>query len=103
MANQPPQVNPSPRTRFQMSPDNISKHRDLIATREFDRACDFALLEYQGHLSVASKTQMDAMESGYKAKGAIEFLAVLRTLGEQPQRAEPRVDPDNLMKLPTKN
>ncbi len=74
---------PNPKLRFQESADNVSKHRDLIASREFQRAADFALLQYE---VILSNTPLDnfnmAASAHFRLLGAQEFLQVLRTLGE---------------------
>ena len=75
--------NPSPKTRFQESIDNISKHRDLIEMREFQRASDFAMLQYQLELANAANGNVNLAAAAHmKLCGAQEFLLVLRNLGE---------------------
>lgn len=86
-------VNPTPRARFQDSKDNVSKHRDLIASREFERAIDFALAEYQRIMAagpVDSNPQL-ALAGHYKQMGAVEFVHVLRNLAEPPPLPPTRV------------
>ncbi len=68
----------------------------MIASREFERAADFAMLEYQGHLSTNCATQWDAMANGLKIQGALELLHTLRLLGEQPAKITRMPDLDNL-------
>lgn len=78
----PPNVNPSPKARFQQASDNISKHRALISTHEFQRACDYALLDYQSTLAKQMTTANDAAANHFKITGALEFIQAMRTLGE---------------------
>lgn len=75
--------NPSPKTRFQESIDNISKHRDLIQTREFQRASDYAMLQYQVELAGQTNGNVNLAAAAHmKLCGAQEFMLVLRNLGE---------------------
>jgi hypothetical protein len=75
--------NPIPKARFQESVDNISKHRDLIQMREFQRACDFSMLQYQIELANATNGNVNLAAAAHmKLCGAQEFLFVLRNLGE---------------------
>jgi hypothetical protein len=78
-------VNPSPKARFHESKDNISKHRDLIASREFERAIDFALLEYQRYMAQGpmDSNVNQALAGHYKQMGAVEFVHILKTLAEE--------------------
>lgn len=76
-------TNPSPKKRFQESVDNVSKHRDLIQTREFERAIDFALLQYQANLAQVDLANFNLAASCHlRMLGAQEFVQVLRMLGE---------------------
>jgi hypothetical protein len=91
-------LNPLPKTRFQESKDNVSKHRDMVASREFERAIDFALLHYQASLTLAAGdhnfNNMAVM--GLKIAGAQEFVHQLRTLSESRTVTINRPD-DNLI------
>lgn len=101
MANQPPQavaLNPSPKLRFMQSPDNIKKHRDMIDSNEFQRACDFALLQYQSQLSMTTVDMAGAAANNFKMLGAQELLQTMRLLGESVPRVT-KTDPDNLKPL----
>lgn len=86
-------VNPSPKHRFQESKDNVEKHRNMLQSREFERAIDFALAEYQRYMAQgpldASPNQ--ALAGHYKQMGAVEFVHVLKTLAEPPPAITPRV------------
>ncbi len=86
-------VNPSPKSRFQESKDNVQKHRDMLQTREFERAIDYALAEYQ---RIMAQGPMDsspnlALAGHYKQMGAVEFVHVLKTLAEPPPAISPRI------------
>lgn len=88
MANEPVTVNlnPSPKFRFRESNQNISDHRALVETRTFQRACDYALMEYQAQLAIqASENPQLAGAVGLKLAGANEFLMTLRLLSEMPR------------------
>jgi len=75
--------NPSPKARFQESQDNISKHRDMIQSREFQRASDFALLQYQIKLAAETNGNVNLAAAAHmKLCGAAELLLVMRNLGE---------------------
>ncbi len=90
-------TNPTPKARFQESGQNVSNHRDLIGSREFERATDFALLEYQRQLSMQDISNLNTAAAAHiKMLGAMEFLQVLRNLSEAP--TVPRMAPltDNL-------
>lgn len=81
-----PITNPTPKQRFQESGENISRHRDLIATKEFVRGCDFALLQYQAELALRTADATNAASNHFKMMGALEFLQTLRLLAEMPVR-----------------
>lgn len=88
-----PFLNPSPKVRFQSSDQNISKHREMVDRNEFQRACDFALLEYQAKLC---QQEPNAGIIGVKIMGAQEFLKEFRLLSEKAElKPLPRVS-DNL-------
>ena len=86
-----PLANPTPAQRFRDAPDNIRKHRDMIDSHEFQRAADFAMLEYQVRLTM-SANPAPADVIGQRITGALEFLQVMRFLGEVPQPVAPRRD-----------
>lgn len=77
-----PVINPSPKHRFRESGDNISKHRALLEMREFDRALDFAVLQYTLQASSRVGDANGAVALGYKLLGVQEFIATLKTLSE---------------------
>lgn len=79
----PPVFNPSPKNRFRESGDNISKHRALLEMREFDRALDFAQLQYTLQASSRVTDANGALALGYKLLGVQEFISTLKTLSEQ--------------------
>lgn len=83
MANQQPITNPSPRDRFQLSGENISKHRNLVDSNEFQRAIDFAMLEYASIVAMQVKEANSAAASGLRILGAHEFVHILRNLSEK--------------------
>lgn len=87
-----PNVNPTPKQRFLESKDNVSKHRELIGSREFDRAVDTGLAEYQRYLAQGPTDGNVnlALAGHYKQQGAIEFVHILKNLAEQPPPAPVR-------------
>ncbi len=70
----------------------------MMETRPFQRAIDYALLEYQAQLAqeVSSNPQSAAF-SGLKMTGAQEFLQTLRLLSETPSlpKRQPTVNLDH--------
>ena len=90
-----PNFTPSPKLRFRLSGDNIKKHHELLELREFDRALDFAMLEYQHQLALNTRDANGACEAGYKMKGVQEFVYLLKTLSEE-QKVNPVIVPSNL-------
>lgn len=92
----PPNLNPSPKTRFRQHQQHISEHRSLIESGSFSRAADFALLEYQAQLGVqVSENPQMASVAGFKMAGAQEFLQTFKLLSEQPHLVA-RTTPVNL-------
>lgn len=94
---QPPAFNPnsSPRQRFQSVPAWIGTHRQLVDSEPFQRAVDFALLQYQQQVSAKIIDANGAGAAGLKMQGVVEFLAVLRNLSET-AIPTPRRPDDNL-------
>lgn len=78
--------NPTPKDRFQSSDVRISDHRKMVASEQFERACDFAMLEYGMRLRAGldEDSPQSIMNAGLKAAGAQEFLLILRNLSEKP-------------------
>ena len=74
--------NPTPKQRFQESNDNISKHRKLVDSPEYQRSIDFARLEYSRILAESANDQTKAMVAGIKMQAVEEFLIQLKWLGE---------------------
>lgn len=88
--------NPSPKARFQSSPDNVVKHRRLLELPELQRAFDFALLQYSAKATQEMKDQLSAIAAAAKVQAAHEFIAEFRMLGETAPPLSARVDTDNL-------
>lgn len=85
-----PVINPTPKTRFQESGQNIGSHRDMVDSQVFQRAIDFAVMEYTRQL--ATNTAQDSQRAavnGFKQAGAMEFIDVLRNLSESPAPMPP--------------
>lgn len=86
-----PTPNASPKQRFMEVESNISKHRDMVGTREFERGTDFAILHYHARLTASPATADAAMINGLKLQGAAEYLLELKMLAESPKAAAPKV------------
>ncbi len=88
--------NPSPKARFQDTPARVSKHRDMIASTDFEIAADYAMLQYTSKLAMmTTPTFNDYATMGVKITGAKEFLQELRLLAETPSLSAPTIT-DNL-------
>lgn len=92
----PPNINPTPRAKFQAPVNNVKDHRALLELPAFDRAIDSALLEYQRLLADQSRDGNSAMAVGFRSMGAVEFVNILKTLGESSTVVTPKKDLDNL-------
>ena len=87
--------NPSPKARFLSNPTNIKVHRVMVDGDVFQRACDVALLEYQGQCALTIRDQTSAMAVGLKKQGALEVIQTMKTLADVPL-AVARKATDNL-------
>jgi hypothetical protein len=93
-ASQP--INPTPKSRFQSSPDNVAKHRKLLELPELQRALDYALMSYSNRVSLEIKDGNSAMVAGAKQLAVHEFITEFKSLAETPPPASARKDLDNL-------
>lgn len=92
-----PIANPSPKARFLESNVNISDHRKMVDSVAFQRACDFATLEYTALISNQNRDMNACAGTALKLQGALEFLQTFRLLSEKPLPPVSRVlTPDNL-------
>jgi hypothetical protein len=91
----PRPLNPSPKTRFMESGLNISNHKKLVDSPEFQVGADYAMLQYQVKVTSQITNPDSAVAAGLKMLGALEFLETLKLLSESPRRA-PLVTSDNL-------
>lgn len=91
-----PEYNPSPRARYQAGLGNLTAHKSLLEITAFDRAVDFALMQYVSDLSEQAAQAADAVSVGYRLKGAKEFISVLKTLAAQPKQTTRTPITDNL-------
>lgn len=80
--NLAPIKNPTPREQFRESGDNVTKHRNLVDSPEFNRAVHYALLEYQTLLVAQAKDGNSSMAVGFRLQGALELMGVMRNLAE---------------------
>ena len=81
----PVDANPPPKARFRESADNISKHRALVESREYQRAWDFGMLQYLRQLSLEVKDTNSALAAGYKLVAAFEIQRTINSLSELPK------------------
>jgi len=80
----------SPREQFREHADSITKHRNLVDLPEFQRAAQYAMLEFQALLSAQVKDANSALAVGYKLQGGLELISILRNLAE-PTPALPKI------------
>ena len=86
----------SPKGRFLQSNENITRHRAMLETREFERASDFAMVQYCAAISESVKDANTALAAGFKLQGAFEYAMTFRNLSEQPKMPAMPVKADNL-------
>ncbi len=88
----------SPKTRFGLSDQNISKHRTMVDQPEFQRACDFAMLQLAYDLTVKNLSEEERMmgAAGLKLRGAHDFMEILKNISEKPKNIVPIPRTDNL-------
>lgn len=92
LTRQPVNTNPSPKARFRESTQNITAHRDMLQSPEFERALDFAALEYQLQAAARVTDGNGALALGYKLLGVQEFISTLKMLSEVPQPMPRTID-----------
>jgi hypothetical protein len=80
-----PNLNPSPKQRFQKASATVSRHRDMASGDAFQTGADFAMLQFTSDLARTVKDQVTAMSAGLKLQGAYEFLQEFRLLAETPR------------------
>lgn len=90
-----PIVNPSPKNRFRLTKGFVGEHRAMLESPAFDRALDFAMLQYQLQAGAQIQDTNGGLAYGYKLLGVQEFVAVLRTLSEE-VRIETAKNDENL-------
>lgn len=66
------------------SSDFTSKHRNLVDSPEFQRACDFAMLELTRELSNAANDANASIPVALMIRGAHKFVETFRNLSEKP-------------------
>lgn len=90
MTNNIPQVlNPSPKARFMQSGDNVSKHRKMVDSGEFQRAVDAGFLQFASFHASSITDSQSAMAAGFRIQGAFDVLQTIRMLSESPNVAKP--------------
>lgn len=93
---EPTVINPSPKTRFMQSAAAIKVHRELMQNESLLRSIDTALLQYQFLLADRTTDGQSAAANQYKLNGTLEFLHLLKTLGEAPKPMPQSTVTDNL-------
>jgi hypothetical protein len=97
---------------FMSSGNNISAHRKMIESPEFQRAIDYAKSHYTRALHASAPKAMDspnfasgAAMSFERIQGMEDFIHILFTLSETPPPLPDRRndEPDNLTHLPPRN
>lgn len=90
-----PPKNPTPKQRFQQNTRLLKDYVTLIDADAFQQSLDLAMLEYQQSLTQETKDAMTASAAGFKLKGALEFMRVLKTMADT-HVVTARRDLDNL-------
>jgi hypothetical protein len=85
----PPNVNPTPRQRFQQDTRRVHNHRELASGDIFTLSADFAMLEYLRNQTAKVIDTQSAMAAGYRLQGAQDYLATFRALGESERLPTP--------------
>lgn len=85
------------------SNNNIASHKRMIESPEFERAMQFAQLQYMRRLHEIAPDKLDAPGFAGAAamcferlQGMEDFIKILNTLADAVQLPEPRVLQDNL-------
>jgi hypothetical protein len=89
-------VNHSPKQRFMTDTKSVSAHRDMVASGTFEAGSHFAMLEYMSQLAQRANDGNTAAAMGLKLQGALEFLQIMRMLGETPRMLVQAPKNDNL-------
>jgi hypothetical protein len=97
-----PTSNPSPKSRFLESNDNISKHKRMIESNEYQRGLDFSMLQYQADLALRCSDPNNAHVMGIKLSGVLEFLDVMKRLADSPQEWKSPTFKDHLPEFNTR-
>lgn len=93
-------TNPSAGNRYRSSAQTVREHRDLIGQQSFEKACDFAMLNYCQRVMQDARPDGNGAASGYyRILGAHEFLRELRLLAESSLPVTFKTDTDNLTEV----
>lgn len=92
---EPPNTNPSPKTRFLQIKSCIDAHVNLVQRPDFTLALDTAEKELLWQKSTENGTANDAAANYYRLQGAHQFIRILKTLAEQP-RPLPTAEPTGI-------
>lgn len=84
--NSSPIANPTPKQRFMELPATIHKHRELVDDPQFQQSIDFAMMQYTATLGTFVTNDDEAKAAGWRLRGMVDFVNVLRMLSEQPPR-----------------
>lgn len=78
-----PNVNPTPKQVFQLTPAIVSQHRELMQSPALNNSINVALLQMQR--AMADRPAPDggsAAMQQFRLQGAHDFVSILRNLGE---------------------
>ena len=112
MNENPKILHPTPKMVFMSSGTNISNHKRMVESAEFQRALDVAKAHYIRALHHAAPNNLDspnfasaAAMSFERIQGMEDFIHVLVTLADVPPPLPDRrgQEPDNLTHLPPRN
>jgi len=78
-------INASPKAILIQDATRVKAHKLLVQNETFTSGVDASLLQYQRYLGQKDVESSEAAANHYKMVGAMEFVAVLKTLAETPQ------------------
>jgi hypothetical protein len=85
-ARKKPNVNPTPKQEFMENSKFVSMHREMMQQPMMYVSIQYALLQYQREMAnVRAIDGNAAATSFFKIQGALEFVDLLRKLGETPE------------------
>lgn len=96
MADQP-NVNPTPRQEFQANKQFVTLHRDMMQQPMLSISIQYAVLHYQRLMCDQRSVDGNSAAQGfYKIQGVLEFIDILKKLGEMPATPPTKTDPHKI-------